>query len=408
MAVSSKVAAWVRQPRNWGALHKFGVLVVRRFNADRGLQTASALTYTTLLSLVPLLAVSLAILSGFSAFEGMRESVKSAVLDVLLPTSKGPAAQYIDAFLANAQSLTTPGLAGIAVTALMLLSTIESTFNRIWRVQSPRSLGRRLLRFWSVLTLGPLLLGASLSLTSYFFAVADDGTVQSAIQRIGRLAPLVLQWIAFTLLFVAIPQAQVRFRYAAIGGFVAAALFEVLKLGFAVYLDNTDNYRALYGALAAIPVFLVWLYASWTVILIGAEVTAGLPEWRESLALGDRDTETAAARLSGALALLACLWEAAGTGKQVSADEPEVVEAGWADVLERLTEDGFVVVTGEGWFVAGRDYSRTPTAELWQTLGLGTPELDREMETVTLLRHQENEVLNKPVSVLIAEYASGK
>ncbi len=356
MAVSSKVAAWVRQPRNWGALHKFGVLVVRRFNADRGLQTASALTYTTLLSLVPLLAVSLAILSGFSAFEGMRESVKSAVLDVLLPTSKGPAAQYIDAFLANAQSLTTPGLAGIAVTALMLLSTIESTFNRIWRVQSPRSLGRRLLRFWSVLTLGPLLLGASLSLTSYFFAVADDGTVQSAIQRIGRLAPLVLQWIAFTLLFVAIPQAQVRFRYAAIGGFVAAALFEVLKLGFAVYLDNTDNYRALYGALAAIPVFLVWLYASWTVILI----------------------------------------------------EPEVVEAGWADVLERLTEDGFVVVTGEGWFVAGRDYSRTPTAELWQTLGLGTPELDREMETVTLLRHQENEVLNKPVSVLIAEYASGK
>lgn len=404
MAVSSRVLAWGADRANWRDLAKFGLMVVRRFTADRGLQIASSLTYTSLLSIVPLLVVSLAILSGFGAFADMKEVVKTAVLDAVLPNAGSQAGDHIDQFLGNAQSLTGPGLAGIAVTALMLLSTIEGTFNRIWRVKSPRSLTIRILRYWSALTLGPVLLGASLSLTSYFFAAADDDIMRSAVRHVSHFVPMILQWVAFTLLYLVIPNAPVRLHHAVVGGFVAAALFESLKLGFAVYIDNADNFRVIYGALAAIPIFLLWLYSSWTVILIGAEVTASVPEWRESLARDKIEEYSAAGRLQTALGLLAALWQAAGRGESVSPDSRAAVEAGWSDDgLTALIASGFVAVTADEQLVAGRDYARTPMLTLWQALDLGTPQIDPDSNTLSALRTHEVAALQKPVSEILDE-----
>jgi membrane protein len=407
MAVSSRAMAWAKEWANWRDLAQFGVMVVRRFTADRGMQTASALTYTSLLSIVPLLVVSLAVLSGFGAFAEMKETVKAAVLDVLLPSTKTQAAAHIDQFLGNAKALTWPGLAGIAVTALMLLSTIEGTFNRIWRAKSPRSLTIRILRYWSALTMGPLLLGASLSLTSYFFAVADDGMVSGVLEQIGHLLPLLLQWVAFTLLYITIPNAPVRLRHALTGGLVAAVLFEALKTGFAVYIDNADNFRVIYGALAAIPIFLMWLYSSWTVILIGAEVTAVVPEWREALARSRSGTMagTAAARLETALALLSALWKAAGKGESIDPNGPEAIEAGWADDnLQTLIGAGFVAVATDERLIAGRDFARTPVRDLWRALDLGTPQVTPDAPILSDLRSHEAKILQDPLSDLLATW----
>jgi membrane protein len=411
MAVSSRAMAWAKEWANWRDLAQFGVMVVRRFTADRGMQTASALTYTSLLSIVPLLVVSLAVLSGFGAFAEMKETVKAAVLDVLLPSTKTQAAAHIDQFLGNAKALTWPGLAGIAVTALMLLSTIEGTFNRIWRAKSPRSLTIRILRYWSALTMGPLLLGASLSLTSYFFAVADDGMVSGVLEQIGHLLPLLLQWVAFTLLYITIPNAPVRLRHALTGGLVAAVLFEALKTGFAVYIDNADNFRVIYGALAAIPIFLMWLYSSWTVILIGAEVTAVVPEWREALARSRSGTMagTAAARLETALALLSALWKAAGKGESIDPNGPEAIEAGWADDnLQTLIGAGFVAVATDERLIAGRDFARTPVRDLWRALDLGTPQVTPDAPILSDLRSHEAKILQDPLSDLLATWDNAR
>lgn len=404
MAVSSRDLGRMARRSTWRKLDLFTRLVIRRFTADRGLQTASALTYTTLLSLVPFLVVSLAILSSFGAVSDMREIVKGAVMDALLPSVQTQAASQIDRFLGNAQKLTAPGLAAIAVTAIMLLFTIEGTFNRIWRVSSPRSLALRILRFWTVLTLGPLLLGASLSLTSYFFAIADDDFVGSALQQIGRLLPTVLQWLAFTVLYIVIPHTRVRFRHAALGGLVAAVLFEALKLGFAVYIDNADNFRVIYGALAAIPIFLMWLYASWTVILVGAEVTAALPQWHRDLTRDQAAARTAAGQLNASLVLLQRLWGVAGAGGTLSPNAPEALEAIWAgNVLQRLIETGFVRVTADDGLIVGRDLSRTPVLALWRALDLATPEIELDTDVLRALRAQEEEVLQQPLSTFLAD-----
>jgi membrane protein len=407
MAVSSRALSWIGKRSNWRQLGLFIRLVGRRFTADRCLQTASSLTYTTLLSLVPFLVVSLAILSVFGAVSNMRETVKGAVLDALLPTSRGQVGAQIDQFLGNAETLTAPGLAAIAVTAIMLLFTIEGTFNRIWRVANPRALGLRILRFWTVLTLGPLLLGASLSLTSYFFAVGDDDMVTGALQELSRLLPLTLQWLAFSLLYMTMPHASVLFRHAALGGLVAAVLFEVLKLGFAIYIDNADNFRVIYGALAAIPIFLMWLYSSWTVILVGAEVTAALPQWRRDLTRDRAASRSASVRLAAALNLLEQLWHLSVQGKGLARDAPEALEATWAgDVLQTLLATGFIAETADNQLLIGRDLSRTSVQALWQALDLGVPTLDPDAPAIQELRVREAEVLQQQtLSQLLADRA---
>lgn len=409
MAVSPRVSAWLANQPYWQQLGLFIELVVRRFQANRGLQTASALTYTTLLSLVPLLVVSLAVLSAFGTVSDMRETVKETVLDVLVPASRDQVGSQIDRFLGNAQTLTAPGLAAIAVTAIMLLFTIEGTFNRIWQVASPRSVALRIMQFWAVLTLGPLLLGGSLSLTSYFFSAADDNIVHSLAQQLSRLAPTALQWLAFSLLYLAIPHTHVRMRHAAIGGLVAAVLFEILKLGFAVYVKNADNFQVIYGALAAIPIFLMWLYASWTVILIGAEVAAAMPQWKRDLSVDRTAAEAASGRLSAALVLLERLWGTASTGDSLPPNAPEALEAAWAgEVLQTLVANGFVAVTSDEQLMLGRDLSRTPVLALWHALDLVTPELEPDSEALRALRTHEVEVLQQPLSKFLAERAEAR
>lgn len=348
--------------------------VIRRFVEDRGLQTAASLTYTTLLGLVPLFAVFLAMLSAFPVFAEFRQEVLAAIL---APLELGPSIsvqEHLSEFLENTRRLGAVGAIGIAVTAILMLNTIETTLNQIWRVTERRTLRQRIYIFWALLTLPPILIAASISLSGYFYAMADRIDFLGVGGALRQSAPFLLQTAAFTVLFLATPARRVRLKHAAAGGLVAAILFEGLKNLFGVYVAASTSQAAIYGALAAVPFFLVWLYMSWTMILIGAEVAAALPEWRGALAAERRRRLTSGERLTAAVGILTLMWRQGEAGEPVYRDDiHNALPADSADlsgVLARLLELGLVVIAEDGRVVLGRDLDEVTVYDLQRDLGL--------------------------------------
>lgn len=405
-----------RAMENWTAVSvlrrwwRFSRYVAARFQDDRGLQTASALTYTSLLSLVPLLAVSLVILSGFGAFDDMKWQVQGLLLDFFVPDTADQISGYIGQFLENAQKLTAPGVIALGITAILTLATIEGTFNRIWRAQAPRPWPTRILAFWAVLTLGPLMLGMSLSVSAEVEALTSRiSTNDGFIAREGRqLAQFCLQCAAFSALYLVIPSVRVKLVHALAGGASATIMFYVLKMGFAVFVASADNYRTIYGALAAVPILLLWLYSFWTLLLIGAHVAAALPERRLLDGTDLIDQTTAEWRLQMAVRVLRRLWLAAGNRETLDAlsIEPEPSPA----VLEDLLRSGLVVQTESGQIVVGCDYARAPIGVLWRALDLATPQLDSADAPPVLegLMDSEREFMARPLVDLLESQGSGR
>ncbi len=249
----------------------------RRFTGDDALMRAAALSYTTLLSLVPLLAIGLAILAAFPAFENAREQLRRSLVGTLVPEVGDQVRQSIDGFISNAGNLTAIGVLGLVVTAVLLLYAIEDAMNRIFRVHKERTYMSRLLVYWTVLTLGPLLLAASLSISDWLFTPPEDSPVFAQLVAIGSgLFHFAMLMALFTLLFAALPARHVPLREAAIGGAAAAVGVAVLRFGFHIYVADMHAYQSIYGALAAVPIMLFWMYLAWAAILAGAELTACL------------------------------------------------------------------------------------------------------------------------------------
>src|SRR3546814_216869 len=257
----------------------FAAYCGRRFMADGCLRRATGLSYASLLAIVPVLAICFGLLAAFPAFERLRFEAQVYLFQNLVPNAGMEVSDQIATFVENARSMTGIGTLALLVTALLLLSTINGAFNAIWRVTEPRPLMIRLMAYWMILTISPLLLGASLSLTSYGFvsAVMEQGERAFGLTR---LLPFLFAIGGFTLLYAVVPARPVAFRHALAGGVVAGVLFELLKAGFGFYLRQFPSYEAIYGALAAIPIFLVWMYLSWAIMLLGAAVAAAAPEWR--------------------------------------------------------------------------------------------------------------------------------
>lgn len=252
----------------------------RRIDEDRCLDVAGSLTYSTLLALVPLLTVALSVVSALPVFsEWTTGRIDRLMIENLLPREIGSAVEvYLAQFAAKAGQLRAVGLVFLVIAAGMLLQTIFSAFNRIFRVGRPRPLLRRLLIFAGVLTLGPVLIGASLTMTSLLVGVSLGMArgVPFGGEVLLRIVPVLLGAFALTLLYMAVPNRRVRLREAAIGGFLAGTAFELMKRGFALYVAKFPTYTMVYGAFAVIPLFLLWLYLSWAVVILGASLTAFL------------------------------------------------------------------------------------------------------------------------------------
>ena len=240
---------------------------------------ASALAFTTVLALVPLLTVSVAVLSMFPFFEQWGDAAQNLLYENLIPATGDVVRAYLEEFAGQAGSLTGLGLVTLVITALLLLSTIEDAFNEIWGMKKGRTFAQRILLYWTLLTLGPVLIALSLSLTSYLGAwVVDEIAPEMSRSAFGlwlvQMLPIILEAIGFLLMYLIVPSRAVPVRFALLGAGIAVALFELSKYGFVLFISNFPAYQIIYGALWTIPVFLVWIYLSWLVTLVGACVSA--------------------------------------------------------------------------------------------------------------------------------------
>ncbi|TDP32106.1 tRNA-processing RNAse BN [Idiomarina aquatica] len=254
----------------------------QRCSADKINVTAGHLTYVSLLSLVPLIVVMFTIFSAFPVFEQLQRNIEDALIANLLPTSGEQLKQYIDEFVANASRMTAVGIGFLFVVAVMLISAIDSTLNTIWRDTSKRRFIVSLAIYWMILTLGPVLIGSGLAATSYLISLTQfaEEYVSGVRSFMLWFVPVVTSFVAFVLLYQLVPNRTVKFRYAAFGAVIAAILFELSKQIFSLYITHFPTYQAIYGALATVPILLIWIYLSWNIVLVGAELTVSLEEYQ--------------------------------------------------------------------------------------------------------------------------------
>lgn len=354
----------------------FGRFVWHRFLEDRCFESAGALAYATLFALVPLAAVVFGVVSMFPVYETWVERLSAFVFANFVPRAAETVADFLQASAANARGL--PGLGALALlmTVLLTLASIEDTFNRIWRVRSPRRPLWRVLIYWAALTLLPLLAVASLVVSSYvaslplLAAAGEDRAWADLLQ----LLPLALELMVFSLAYRVIPNRTVAFRHALLGGLLATLMFEFAKSGFAMYLGRA-NYQQLYGAVAVIPIFLLWIYVSWVVVLLGASIAASLSAFRfQPVAM----RLPAGYELFGLLRLLGRFAEAQHGGKGLHTEDLRTLEPMLTDdllmrMLGEMAAIDVVKRTEDGDWVLVRDLNHLSLGELYEASGLRVP-----------------------------------
>ena len=256
----------------------FILFLIARTKSDTILRVASSLSYTSLIALVPLFAIGLAIFSAFPVFSGVREQLQSFLLTAFTPDIGSEIEEYFDSFIGATSGLTTLGVVGLAITAILMLSTIENSFNFIFKVTKARRLTTKITLYWTVITLGPLLLGAALSLRGYIQMMPQELVNTSAF----RLAlPNILTILFLVLVYMLVPNRKVKILHAMTGSFVAVILLSLLRTFFKTIVVNGAMYKTLYGALATLPILLVWMYCVWAVVIFGAVITSALGEFKE-------------------------------------------------------------------------------------------------------------------------------
>ena len=254
--------------------------VIERLSGVGLARTAASLAFTTLLGLVPLFTVAFAYVAKFPLFEASQQALESFLLRFFLPGSGAVIHRYLTEFTAKTAELKGIATVFVIVTAVLLVAEVESEINAIWEARAPRSITRRIFIYVIGLTAGPAFIGAAV----YFMTWLIDESVALVPIRSQTLALFVqpvafaAETVAFTFLYQFVPAQRVRFRRAFAGGLLAAAAFEVAKFGFRIYVANFASYEVIYGALAALPLFLLWLYLTWLIVLAGAAVTATLAE----------------------------------------------------------------------------------------------------------------------------------
>ncbi|CAK7022245.1 MAG: hypothetical protein CITR_00930 [Citrobacter freundii] len=242
---------------------------------------AGNLAYVSLLSLVPLIAVVFALFAAFPMFSDVSVQLRHFIFANFIPATGDVIQRYIEQFVANSNKMTAVGACGLIVTALLLMYSIDNALNTIWRSKRTRPKVYSFAVYWMILTLGPLLAGASLAISSYLLSLRWASDLNTVIDNILRIFPLVLSWLSFWLLYSIVPTTRVPNRDAVIGAFVAAVLFETGKKGFALYITMFPSYQLIYGVLAVIPILFVWVYWTWCIVLLGVEITVTLGEYRK-------------------------------------------------------------------------------------------------------------------------------
>lgn len=390
----------------------------RRSREDRIPQVAGSLTFTTLLSLVPLATVAFALFTAFPIFASFQNSLQGFLAEHLMPAQiNSQIFMYLNQFASKAKGLTTMGMIVLFVTSVMTMMTVESAFNVIWRVRKARPFAQRVLVYWAILTLGPILIGVSLSISSYLFtrsaALATEQHISMVFDWLLIGASLPLTALAFTMLYVYLPNCRVEWRDAVVGGVAAAVAFELAKRGFGLYVRRIPTYTAVYGAFAAAPMFLLWMYLSWFITLVGAMITSALPEIRTGRF---NRPKFPGSDLLDALELLAGLAEARDAGlpgrtaeqlaqllrRDLATVTRLVADLEEDELIGRLEKDGekphYVLVANPGRISVERIYARFVIDRKELAYQLKSSDID----AATLLGALENDKLSISLASLLA------
>ncbi len=361
---------------NW-ALQKsrsfWSILVysIRQFFIDDCLYKASALTFTTLLSIVPLMSVSFTVLSAFPQSKIFASKIQSFVFDSFVAGKGKLVEAYLQQFAEHVSRLSSIGVVFLVVSAVMMLFTIEGAMNQIWRVKARRSGVSAFLMYWAILTLVPFLLAISIAVSSYLISLPFyvDATKSIGLDHHWYLKwmPIVSSFLIFLVLYIAVPNIKIRIKSGLLGAFFATLLFTTTKWGFGLYLQQYDTYELLYGAFAIIPIFLVWLYIVWLVVLFGAEIS-------HACSIGSLSTKDE--KLDGftqALVWLRNLWRAQQQGKiltlhNLTEHDHYRSELTPIEQLNSLVDSKLVRITAKGGLLISCDLRSITIEDLYRRL----------------------------------------
>ncbi|AYC32165.1 virulence factor BrkB family protein [Pseudomonas cavernae] len=343
---------------------EFWRFLLQRFIDDRAPNSAAALTYTTLFAVVPMMTVTFAMLSAIPVFQGVGEQIQRFIFHNFLPASGETVQEYLTSFTLQARQLTWLGVIFLAVTAFTMLVTVEKAFNTIWRVRQPRRGVSSFLLYWAILSLGPLLLGAGFAVSTYITSLSLISGPDAVIgaKTLLRFAPLLSSVAAFTLIYATVPNTRVPFKHALVGGVLAAVLFELAKMLFGLYVRLFPGYQLIYGAFATVPLFLLWIYLSWLIVLLGAELVCNLSSsrhWRRR----------AVPRLLVVLGILRVFHDSQLRGEVVSHRHVQsqgwlLPEDEWDEILGFLEGEQLICRASGGAWVLCRDLAHYSLAQL--------------------------------------------
>ena len=368
---------WIDRARDRARTTAFARFLWKNFLDDRLFEAAGALSFTTVFALVPLSMVVFGVLQAFPVFDKWSTQLSSYIFANFVPSSASKVEAYLQGFADRAGDLTTLGVIALVVSLLITLTSVETTFNRIWRVKAPRPKFSRFLVYWTVLTLGALVAAASLALSTQLFALAVFQTQPGrAIESLMlRVAPVAIELLAFTMIYRVVPHRTVQWRHAFAGAALAVLMFELVKGGIGLFLGSFRSYEAIYGTVAFVPIFLLWVFLGWVSILLGASLGSSISAFRY---------QPAAMRLPegyelyGILRMLGRFAQAREKGEGLHSDdierlEPMLTDALVQQLLAQLEEIRLLSRAETGEWLLARDLDELSLAELYETCQLRIP-----------------------------------
>ena len=418
------VNRWTDRMRDRARAGTFARFLAKRFLDDRLFQSAAALAYTTLFALVPLVMVVFGVLSAFPVFDEWSKQLSNYIFSNFVPSAARSVQGYLSGYSENAKQLTAAGVIALVISLLITLNSVETTFNRIWRVASSRPKFGRFLVYWTVLTLGAMVAAASLAISARFYALPIFATHQGKVLAtlLLTLAPVLIELAAITAIYRVVPHRTIKLRYAVAGALLATVLLESIKWGLGLYLSSFNSYTTIYGTVAVAPILLLWIYLGWVAVLLGASLASSMAAFRYQpvsmrLPLGYE--------IYGLLRLLGRFDAARAQGKGLHSDqilqlEPMLTDSLVQQILGQLADINLLRRDEQGEWLLARDLDGMTVCDLYEACQLRIPVAEAHLPcqddalgiaarvALDELRVPLRDVLKRKVSDIYTHQAEGK
>ncbi len=392
--------------------YRFIQFVVLNFIKDDCTYFASALTFTTLLAIVPLMSVTFSLLSSFPMFHNLNTPIQDFIFDNFVPATGKVVQKYLTTFAHQASQLSISGVTFLFVTSVLLMFTIEQALNKIWKVRVQRQGASAFLLYWAILSLTPILMGLSFAASSYVFSLPLlSPQAKSNSLKLLHMAPFILTLISFTFVYMVVPNCRVRFLHAFLGSLLASLLFEGAKQAFGWYLATYNTYELLYGAFAILPIFFLWIYYVWLIVLLGGQVAFALGTYHARRPGNPIDPFT------HAIHWLNYLWSAQQKGHGMTLEELIAKDDLPYDLrpeklIEHFLEHRLITLLQNGQYILSRDLSAISFGELLDIFPWALPKASnvapysqdkKLMELLLLTETQTKSLYDFPTSQLFKD-----